>query len=163
MNDIEMTIDTGDTLREKLTRALGFDEKSALDLVDRSKFADEDSYIDAAVRMELERSSPEYRAARNRIKAELRQRTEREELEARRADYSAIRASVELDAFDRNQINKQAAELAARDLNAGRIPAAALNETISKYSEQLEKETLDEKASNQQFNNILRGMWRRGN
>lgn len=155
--EIEARIDTPETIRERVANALGFDEPSALDLVDRNKYRDEDSYLDAAVKAELERSTPEYRATRNRLKAELRERTEREQREAQSAAYKTIRANAQLDYLDRRNIDTEAADLAHSDLAAGRIAASALGETVAKYADFLTEKRKDEKASAQLFNAMIRG------
>lgn len=155
--NIEAKIETPTTIRERVSEALGFNEPSALDLVDRSKYRDEEDYIDAAVKAELERSNPEYRATRNRLKAELRERTEQEQRERQAAAYTIIRANAQLDGLDRRNIDTEAADIARRDLAAGRIAASALGEAIEKYAAELSEQRKDEKASAELFNAMLRG------
>lgn len=155
--EMNARIDTPETIRERVVEAFGFNELSALDLVDRSDYHDEDGYLDAAAKAELERNNPEYRAIRSRLKAELRERTEREQLEKQSQAYSTIRASVALDDLDRRNIDQQAAELARRDLAAGRIGASALGATIEKYAAELGEQRKNEKASASLFNRMLRG------
>lgn len=155
--NIEAKIETPTTVRERVSAAFGFDEPSALDLVDRSSFANEDAFWDAAVTAEMERSNPEYRAIRSRLKNELRERTEREQREKQSQVYSTIRAGVALDDLDKRNIDQQAAELARRDLAAGRISASALGATIEQYARDLSEKKKDSKAANQLFNSMLRG------
>ena len=95
--ELEAKIQTNEQTRTKAAEALGFTQPSALDLVDRSKYGSEESYIDAAVRAEMERSDPKYRETRARLLAEYRQRQEREERERQTENYNAIRKSVKLD------------------------------------------------------------------
>lgn len=59
--NIEAKIETPTTIRDRVVDAFGFNEPSALDLVDRSKFADEDAFLDAAVKAEMERRAPHTR------------------------------------------------------------------------------------------------------
>lgn len=80
--NINANIETAESVREKAKAALGLDLTSALDIVTRGDYADDEQYLDAAVKAEMERSNPEYRAIRSRLKAELRQRTEQEERKA---------------------------------------------------------------------------------
>lgn len=150
-------IETKESTREKARAALGLDLSSALDLVDRSSYSDEESYLDACVRMELERSSPEYRAARSRLKAEYRARQEKQERAEQAANYKMIRASVSLDSVDQKNIDTEAADLARRDLAAGRISASMLGATIEQYAHDLGEKRKDSKASNALFNAMLRG------
>ena len=150
-------IETKESTREKARTAIGLDLTSALDLVSRSDYDSEEAYLDACVRMELERSSPEYRAARSRLKAEYRARQEEQERAAQSEAYKTIRAGVSLDSVDQKNIDAEAADLARRDLAAGRISASALGATIEQYARDLSEKKKDSKASNALFNAMLRG------
>ena len=155
--NINANIETAESVREKAKAALGLDLTSALDIVNRGDYADEEQYLDAAVKAEMERSNPEYRAIRSRLKAELRQRTEQEERKAQSEAYKAIRAGVSLDSVDQKNIDTEAADLARRDLAAGRISASTLGATIEQYARDLSEKKKDSKASNALFNAMLRG------
>lgn len=155
--NINANIETAETVREKAKAALGFDLSSALDLVKRGDYDSEEAYLDAAVKAEMARSSLEYRSIRSRLKAELRQRTEQEERKAQGEAYKAIRANVSLDSVDQKNIDTEAADLARRDLAAGRISASALGATIEQYARDLSEKKKDSKAANQLFNQLLRG------
>ena len=155
--NINANIETADTVREKVKSALGFDCVSTLDLVRREDFADDESYLDAAAKAELERSSPEYRAARNRLKNEYRARRGEEQRRAQSKAYKAIRENTSLDNLDRRSIDEQAVSLARRDLAANRIAASELGEVISRYAAELSEKRKSEKASNAMFNAMLRG------
>lgn len=150
-------IETRKTVREKAKAAFGFDLSSALDLCARSDYATDEQYLDACARAELERSSPEYRAARSRLKAEYSARQETQARRAQAESYKAIRANVCLDSVDQRSIDEQAAALARRDLAAGRIAASALGAAIEKYAQALGEKRKDEKASSSLFNAMLRG------
>lgn len=155
--ELNANIETKESTREKASAALGLDLSSSLDLVDRSSYSDEESYLDACVRMELERSSPEYRAARSRLKAEYRARQEKQERAEQAANYKMIRASVSLDSVDQKNIDTEAADLARRDLVAGRISASMLGKSIEGYATELSKKRKSERASSILFNSMLRG------
>ncbi len=155
--EVNANIESKDTIREKMAEKLGFNCVSVLDLVDRNKFADDESYIDACTRAELERSSPEYRAARSRLKAEFNARRDAEQRQAQGKAYKSIRAGITLDDLDRRNIDEEAAALARRDLAANRIAASALGATIEKYAQTLSEKRKDEKAAAQMFNGMLRG------
>lgn len=68
-----------------------------------------------------------------------------------------IRSCIGLDSVDKKNIDAEAAELARRDLGAGRIAASDLGESIEKYAVQLSEKRKNEKASAELFNRILRG------
>ena len=88
-------------------------------------------YLDADAKAELERSSPEYRAARSRLKNEYRARQEEKQ--------------------------RTAQSLARRDLAANRIAASELGKTIERYAAELGEKRKSEKAANTMFNAILCG------
>lgn len=155
--NINAHLETADSVRERAKSALGFDMSSALDLVNREAFASDEAYLDAATKAELERSSREYRAARNRLKAEYRARQEDEQRAAQKEAYKTIRAGVELDDLDRRTIDKQAVSLARRDLVANRIGASELGKTIERYAKELGEKRKGEKAASAMFNAVLRG------
>lgn len=155
--NFEANIESKETVREKAKAALGFDLSSALDLVKRGDYDSDEAYLDACTRAELERSSPEYRAARSRLKAEYRARQEEQERKAQAESYKSIRANMTLDNVDKHSIDEEAADLARRDLAAGRIAASELGKTIEKYAQDLSEQRKDEKASNALFNAMLRG------
>lgn len=155
--NINANIETAESVREKAKAAFGFDMPGALDLVSRSDYDSDEAYLDACTRAELERSSPEYRAARSRLKAAYRARQEEQERKAQTENYKVIRASVTLDSLDQRNIDEQAADLARRDLAAGRISASALGATIEQYARDLSEKKKDSKAANQLFNAVLRG------
>ena len=155
--NINANIETAESIKERAKAAFGFDMPSALDLCSRSDFATDEQYLDACTRAEMERSSPEYRAARSRLKAEYRQRTEEQERRAQDEAYKTIRAAVTLDSIDQRNIDEKAADLARQDLAAGRIAASGLGDAIAKHAEKLGEERKTEKASAQMFNSMIRG------
>lgn len=155
--NINANIETAESVREKAKAAFGLDMPSALDIVARGDFATDEQYLDACTRAELERSSPEFRAARSRLKAEYRARQEEQERKAQAENYKAIRANIGLDSVDKRNIDEEAADLARRDLAANRIPASELGATIERYAQELSEKKKDSKASNALFNAMLRG------
>lgn len=157
MADLDLRIENTASTRAKVAAKMGFDQPSAFDLVDRSKYTDDESYLDAVIKADMERSSPEYQAARRRLKAEYRERLEREQRANQEAAYKEIRATLQLDDLDRQEIDTQATEMARRDLAAGKISASGLGKAIEDYAKQLVEKRKDEKAGNQLFNAMLRG------
>ena len=155
--ELNARIETAESVKEKAKTALGLDLSSALDLVKRSDYDSDEAYLDACTRAEMERSSPEYRAARSRLKAEYRARQEAEQRKAQAENYKAIRSSVSLDSVDQHSIDEEAADLARRDLAANRIAASELGKAIERYAQELSEKKKDSKASNALFNAMLRG------
>lgn len=157
MAEMDMRIETTKSTRAKIAEKMGLDQPSAFDLVDRRKYADDESYLDAVIKADMERNNPEYQAARRRLKAEYRERMEREQRAEQEAAYKQIRSTVQLDGLDQREIDTQAAEMARRDLAAGRISASSLGKAIEDYAKKLTEKRKDTKASNQLFNAMLRG------
>lgn len=157
MSKMDMKIETTESTREKIAEKMGLNQPSVFDLVDRRKYASDESYLDAVIKADIERNNPEYQAARRRLKAEYRQRQEMEQAAAREASYKRIRAEVQLADLDRREIDAEAAEMARRDLAAGRISASGLGAAIEQYAEKLTEKRKDTKASNQLINAMLRG------
>ena len=157
MAEMDMRIETTKSTRAKFAEKMGLDQPSAFDLVDRRKYADDESYLDAVIKADMERNNPEYQAARRRLKAEYRERMEREQRAEQEAAYKEIRSTVQLDGLDQREIDTQAAEMARRDLAAGRISASGLGKAIEDYAKKVTEKRKDTKASNQLFNAMLRG------
>ena len=155
--DLKLNFESNDTLREKVADKLGLNLPSGLDIVSRTDYGSEKAYLDAAAAAEMEHSTPEFRATRRRVEAELRQRQEADERKRQTTKYNAIRSCVELDSLDKRNIDAEAAELARRDLAANRIGASDLGEAIEKYAVQLSEKRKNEKASAELFNRMLRG------
>lgn len=153
-----MRFDTSDGVREKIVKALNNgDMRHGLDLVKRSDYATEDEYLDAAAKAEMERSNPEYKAIRARLKREHDERTEKAYREQQSEMYKQARASVQLSSFDIKQIDDEASALARRDLVAGRVSASGLAGAIEKYAEKLTEKRKNELASNAVMNAMFRG------
>ena len=155
----EFNVVTRETIRAKAAAKMGFDHTSALDLVSRSDYATDEQYLDAAVKAEMERNS-EYNKIRRKLAAEYQRRNEEAERKAQAERFKEIRSNVQLDSTDIKEIDAEAAEKARRDLAAGRIAASELGKTVEKYAQVLTEKRKDTRASNQHFNDIIRGMVR---
>lgn len=149
-------IESRETVREKVAEKLGFNQTSALDLVSRSAYSSEEQYIDAAAKAELERRHPEYQEIRRKLAAEYRERKEAAEEKLQAERYKEIRASVRLWDNEKRAIDAEAAELARRDLAAGRIGASDLSMRIEERAKRMAKERLNQRAQNQLMNELFR-------
>lgn len=151
-----MKIDSKSTIREKASRAFNFDQGSALDAVRRADYPTDDAYLDAAATYELARSTPEFQAARRKLQRELAEREEAAQREQQAAEFARLRASMKLSTHDQKSVDEKAAELAHRDLAAGRIGASGLGQAIEGHAKTLTDQRLDEKTCAALFNQILR-------
>ena len=157
MAEMQAKIETRQDTAAKFAAKLGTDQPPVFDVVNRSSYTTEDAYLDALTLEEMRRNNPEYQAARRRLSVEYRERQEREQRAANDAAYKEIRSTVQLDNLDQREIDTQAAEMARRDLAAGRISASGLGKAIEDYAKQLTEKRKDTKAGNQLFNAMLRG------
>ena len=157
MAEMQAKIETRQDTAAKFAAKLGTDMPNIFDVVNRSNYATEDAYLDALTLEEMRRNNPEYQAARRRLSVEYRERQEREQRAANDAAYKEIRSTVQLDHLDQREIDTQAAEMARRDLAAGRISASGLGKAIEDYAKKLTEKRKDTKASSQLLNAMLRG------
>ena len=148
---------TQESTKAKVAHAMGLDAPHVLDVLDRAQFASDEAFLDAATKMTLERRSPEYVEVRRRLKRELEERREKQIREENAAEYRRIRSGVRLSDLDTRNIDAEAAELARRDLAAGRISVSIMGATIEKYAKQLTEKRLDDRARNQMMNQFFRG------
>ena len=77
MAEMEMRVETRADAAAKMAAMMGTDQPSVFEIVDRSKYATDDAYLDALVKAEMERSSPEYQEARRRLKRQYMERQSR--------------------------------------------------------------------------------------
>lgn len=147
---------TKENVREKTAQKLGLRQNSVLDKISRSDFASDDAFLDAAAKMELERSSPEYREVRRRLEREYEARREHDEKEQNSKRYQELRSTAKLSALDTQEVDTEATERARRDLAAGRIRASELAPTIENYAKDLTEKRKDTLASNAMMNELLR-------
>jgi len=94
MAEMEMKVETRANTAAKMAAMMGTDQPSVFELVDRSKYATEDAYLDALVKTEMERNSPEYQEARRRLKRQYMEMQEQQQTAARAAKQKEIRAAV---------------------------------------------------------------------
>lgn len=157
MAEIEMNFETRASTEAKLAAMMGAGQPSVFEIVNRNAYATEDAYLDALVKAEMERSSPEYQETRRRLTREYMKMQEQQQTAARAAKQKEIRAAVKLSGYDQREIDQQAGEKARMDLAAGRIGASDLGATIEQYAKKLGDKKKDELAMNQLMNMIFRG------
>lgn len=149
-------ITNGYTARDKLANMMGDNRPDAFESVQRDKFESEDAYLDAVTAEKLKRSTPEYQSARREVEREWRQRQEQEQRERQREAYSEAYNNVRLSDLDRRNIDDRAAELARRDLSAGRIGTRDMGVAIEEHAKKLMEERRKELASNAVMNAMFR-------
>ena len=154
--EINATFTTKDTLKDKMATALGMGAKSAFDIVKRSDYATEAEYIVALAETSKAMETPEYRRAAAQAREREAKAQEQATREAQRREFQSIRNGVTLTPAEKEKIDKEAADLARRDLASGKIFASGLGAKIEEYAGQLADRAKDSKASSMQFNNFIR-------
>lgn len=158
MAEIEATISSKETTKEKAAAAFGMNQPSALDVVRRDDYVNDVEYIHALAETQARMDDPAYQRAARKVAAEDQQRHEKEIRDEQRKEYAAILTGVKLSDMDRRSIDTQAAELARKDLAAGKIFASDLGKQIEKHAGELTEKKKRELAAGIQFNRALRGL-----
>nr|DAG28382.1 MAG TPA: hypothetical protein [Caudoviricetes sp.] len=144
-------------IREAFTQRMTGDSFSALDVVNREDFPDDESYLRAATKIQLERSTPEYQRAYASLAAEYQKRQEVKQKEANEARYKELSRTVQLDSVELSNVDKKAREAAQKDLAAGRIAVADVGKAIDEYGKRFEKEARESKIGRVMINEMIRG------
>ena len=144
-------------IREAFTQRMTGDSFSALDVVNREDFPDDESYLRAATKIQLERSTPEYQRAYASLAAEYSKRQEEKQREANKKRYEELSRDVRLDSVEMGKVEAKAREAAQRDLAAQRITVAGMGAAIEKYAAQFEKEERESKIGRVMINEMIRG------
>ena len=154
---------TNDTVKDKAAAAFGLNQKSVFDIVRREDYPNEAQYIKALADVSEAMETPEYLRARRKAAEEEQRRNEAAIRAEQRKEFQTIRRGVTLTQTEKEQIDRQAADMARRDLAAGRIFASGLGAKIEEYAGQLTDSAKDSRASAQQFNAFIRATLRGGN
>ena len=144
-------------IREAITQRLTGGNFNALDAVSREDFPDDESYLRAATKIQLERSTPEYQRAYASLAAEYSKRQEEKQRAANEARYKELSRTVQLDSVELSNVDKKAREAAQKDLAAGRIAVADVGKAIDEYGKRFEKEARESKIGRVMLNELIRG------
>lgn len=154
--EVQANFITNDTIKDKAAAALGLDAQSAFDIVRREDYPNEAAYIKALADVSEAMQKPEYQRARRKAAEEEQRRNEAAIRAEQRKEFQTIRRGVTLTQAEKERIDRQAADMARRDLAAGRIFASGLGAKIEEYAGQLTDSAKDSKASAMQFNTFIR-------
>lgn len=162
MNDIfqNAKVETSMDTRNRVARALGFDEPPVEQKLSRSSFCSDEEYFDACARLAVQNYSPEYRAEYTRIRREYNARKAEEEAAAAEKKHQqeiaqAITNCV-LRPEEQKRVDDEARSRAQADLAAGRISFQQLGETVAQYAERLTQEEKESKVHNADINRQIR-------
>lgn len=144
-------------IREAITQRLTGGNFNALDAVSREDFPDDESYLRAATKIQLERSTPEYQRAYASLAAEYSKRQEEKQRAANEERYKELSRTVQLDSVEMGKVEAKAREAAQRDLAAHRITVAGMGAAIEKYAAQFEEDERKSKIGRVMINEVIRG------
>lgn len=144
-------------IREAITQRLTGGNFNALDAVSREDFPDDESYLRAATKIQLERSTPEYQRAYASLAAEYSKRQEEKQRAANEERYKELSRTVQLDSVEMGKVEAKAREAAQRDLAAHRITVAGMGAAIEKYAAQFEEDERKSKIGRVMINELIRG------
>lgn len=151
------TLETKDTIKAKANLMLGLNAPNPTDIIHREDYETEFDYIDALYNAKQKMQTPEWRQAVKEAQEAQQEQEYKETREAQRKEWKEIRREVQLDQMEQREVDAKAADLARRDLAAGRIFASGLGTKIEEYAEILTNEAKDKKATSIQFNKFIRG------
>ena len=156
MSNVNAEFRTPEAVRDAAAAAFGLNQKSVFDIVRREDYKTEAEYIQALSDTSKAMETPEYQRARRKAAEEEQRRNEAAIRAEQRKEFQTIRRGVTLTQTEKEQIDRQAADMARRDLAAGRIFASGLGAKIEEYAGQLSDKAKDSKASAMQFNAFIR-------
>lgn len=162
MAEIVMELQNRDSIRQKAAAALGFNQPNPEDVIHREDYGSDAEYAVALARLTQTMNTPEYRAAARKVGVTAQNRTEEDTRKQQREEFKQIRKTVELDAAELEQIDREALQLARQQLANGRIGASLLGETVETIAKQLMEKRKDQKAGNIQLNAAFRREAKRG-
>ena len=146
---------------DNLTARMGLNMPNSRDVIKRSDFpagpAGDDQYCEAAARRDLAtETNPRLLELKRKYWVELEAQRQKELEEAEKKRYQEIRESVTLSAQERQDMDARALQAATADLREGRITPQKFNSCKAEHAKRLESAMLDEKATNQHFNEFIR-------
>ena len=153
-------VETSADTKEKVIRALGFDEPPVGEKLERSAFPSDEAYFDAVARLSVQQNSPEYREAyraiRKQYTAEQRAAEEAAAEQKHQAELAQAIKDCVLRPEEQKKVDDEARARAQVDLAAGRISFQQLGETVAQYCDSLTEEAKKTKVHTADFNAQLR-------
>ncbi len=153
-----MQYHTKDNEIENLTARMGLNMPNSRDVLRREDFDSDDAYCEACARRDLAmETNPRLLELKRKYWVELEAQRQKELEEAEKKRYQEIRESVTLSTQERQDMDARALQAATADLREGRITPQKFNSCREEHAKRLESARLDEKATNQHFNEFIRG------
>lgn len=162
MSDIfaNSRVETSADTREKLKRALGFDEPPVTEKLNRADFGRDEEYFHACAELAVRNNSPEYRREYQRIRKEYTARKAEEEAAAAEQKHQEEIAQAIKDCVlrpeEQQRVDDEARRRAQADLAAGRISFQQIGEVVASYAEKLTEAAKVEKVHNADLNRQIR-------
>lgn len=164
IENLTCRVETSEDTREKVIRALGFDEPPAAEKLARSDFGSDEEYFHAVAELSVRNNSPEYREAyraiRKQYTAEKRAMAEAAEEAQRQAKLEQAIKDCVLRPEEQARVDDAARSRAQADLAAGRISFQQLGASVAQYAEKLTQAAKEEKVHTADLNAQIRAAMR---
>ena len=136
-----------------IANRIGMQMPNVKDTIKREDFPDDDSYVEALARRELEtEENPRLAELKRKHDVELARQREEEQKAAEKRQYEEARAAAKLTEKEKQEVAAEALDAATADLNSGRITHEQFEETREKHREKIESARLDHKTTGAFFN-----------
>lgn len=135
-------------------------EEKAENYINPGDYMTEEQYRAALIAKQKELDSPEYKAAALHADEVIEEQRAAKEAAALKEKQQSYINSASLSDVEREQLFKEALELAQRDVHAGRISQTGIAKAQQKYFEQLQSKARTDKAENMLFNDVIRSIYR---
>ena len=136
-----------------LENRMGLHMPNLKDVIKREDYPDDDAYVDAISRKELEmEENPRLAELKRKHYVELARQREEEQREKEKQRQAAARAAAKLTEKEKKEVAAAALDAANDDLRSGRITLEQFDEVKEKHRERLENRRLDDKATGAVFN-----------
>lgn len=148
--------DKMDLRKKRLSAMLGLNNTTAADIVKREDYKTDADFYKALVDTAANMEKPEVRNALRKAMIDSVESDEQEILERQREEFKAIRKGIVLDKADTDSIDAEAKRRARAELASGKIEYSQFGEAIERHAAALTEERKNQRATNKQFNDIIR-------
>lgn len=152
-------VETSEDTRKRAVAALGLDEPSTTEKLDRRDYPSDEAYFHACAELALRNNSPEYRREYQKIRREHRAKKAEEEAAAEQKHQEEIKTAIRdcvLSPDEQTTVDNEARRRAQADLAAGKISFQQIGAATEEYAAKLSQGAKEEKVHRADFNAQLR-------
>ena len=153
----ELSLVRKDEYLQNIENRMGLHMPNSADVIKREDYPDDDSYITALARRDLEmEENPRLVELKRKHYIQLEKQRQAEAEEARQKARQEKRAAAKLTAREAAEVAEKALAAANDDLRRGLITAQEFDDTRKKHVDRLESKALDDKVNGEIFNEWAR-------